>query len=422
MSHDSDMKDITGLSKRAIADEIQANWHEYKALAERAAREEHYAGGALPETALALSALSERMLVLGKKLDAGDRPVKADTGQFIQNGETYRYPRNTSEGIRFEKFLRKGIPAGAEHDAEYLRMKQTGNDWKAMTLNNGPTGGFLASDEFSNDVLAELVDACPIRNIVTVATTGASEFIQPVRSDLPAAKRVSETTDRVAGTDMKFDSHQFIPGEMMASVLASRWVVDDSQYDLGAAIANAAAAQFALLESAEFAKGSGVNGETLGLKYVTLPAANVKTATDTSGHGLNAVDLMVLAHESIKSVYARNARFLMTQKTLGKAMALRNASGGEFLFQPTISSGSFASILGIPVTICPDLPEIDTAGLDVCYFGDFRTSFLLVDRVQLAVQRLTEPFAHTGQIEFIVYRRSVGGVIIPDGIARMVAG
>jgi HK97 family phage major capsid protein len=110
----------------------------------------------------------------------------------------------------------------------------------------------------------------------------------------------------------------------------------------------------------------------------------------------------------------------MTLKTLGLARRAKTTEG-QFLYLPG-GAGYGPTLLDRPVTVMPDLTEADgaTAGLDIVYFGDFRTAFTLVDRTDVVVQRLTERYAETGQLLFIVYRREMGGVVIPEAISRLV--
>lgn len=396
--------------------ELRTLWEQFKALAERMEEEEKRNGGAWPETAQALDSINSEMAKLEAGLSNANRAQK-DAGSYIQNGQRFSFPRGTVEGAQFERLLRIGMPRGEEAKAAVKLVNPL--DWKAMSLTDGTTGGFMASEEFSNQLLAYLIDASPVRSIVNVQPSGSATFIQPVRSGIPAATRVSELGSRAATGDMAFKSAMFTPSELMASVLVSRAAVDDSRYDLAAAIAQAAADQFALTEGTEFVKGAkplemiGLNGAgALGLGDVT--------ASGTS-HSIAADDLVDLTTKGIKSVYLARARFLMTAKTLGAIRKLKASTGGSYLYEPT---GYGPTLLDYPVTFAPDVTEVDgtTAGLPVVYFGDFRTAFLLVDRQEVVVQRLAEKYAETGQYEYLVYRRVGGGVVVPDAIARLITG
>ncbi len=178
----------------------------------------------------------------------------------------------------------------------------------------------------------------------------------------------------------------------------------------------------ALTEGTEFCQGSGVGGEMLGLRHYagTLGKAGNITASDSSGHSLLADDFAKLLHEGLSAVYALRGSFVMTLKTLGLCRSLKSTSG-QYLYQPSIG-GFGPTLLDRPVVVLPDCTELDgvTAGLDPVYYGDFRTAFTLVDRSDVVVQRLDQPYAEQGKLLYFVYKRVTGGVVMPEAIARLV--
>jgi HK97 family phage major capsid protein len=105
---------------------------------------------------------------------------------------------------------------------------------------------------------------------------------------------------------------------------------------------------------------------------------------------------------------------------MGVLMGLKNATTNGYLLQPDVQLGFPFRILGRPVVEWGDFPAITSTTLTdaqvVCAIGDFRQGYLIVDRLDMEVQRLNELYAANGVVGFGITKRVGGGVILPAAI------
>ena len=78
-------------------------------------------------------------------------------------------------------------------------------------------------------------------------------------------------------------------------------------------------------------------------------------------------------------------------------------------------SGAPSTIAGFPYTLATDMPDV-SAGTKPVAFGDFSRAYVLVDRVNMSIQR--DPFtqASSGRIRYIARRRLGGNVVLAEAI------
>jgi len=119
---------------------------------------------------------------------------------------------------------------------------------------------------------------------------------------------------------------------------------------------------------------------------------------------------------SLKSAYAKNAIWLMNRSTLGSVRTLKD-SYGQYLWQPGIASDVPNTILDHPYVETPDMPAVAANAFPII-FGDIKRAYVIVDRVQMVMTRLTERYADFGQIGFIARKRVGGQVVLPEAILK----
>jgi HK97 family phage major capsid protein len=323
-------------------------------------------------------------------------------------------PKSESEK-QFEAFLRRGVP---RDDAAYFGMKQaTPEQWKAMVQSNEVSGGFLVPEAFADAVLRKLEAVSPVRQVVRSLTTSGPAINQPVRSGIQTAQRVTETQDRSSlATNVTFGLESIPVHEMLANTVISRAALEDAKYDVEAELANSAAQSFALLESSEFISGDGV-GEMHGLNITTsIPAANLATCADSSGHLVTPDDIQKLA-KAMPNQYLPGAKLIINPTLLLTLRGVKATSGNTYLAPVLDTSDTF---MGLPVVPMPSLPDNATpAASRVVAYLIHPLAFTLVTRQEMVVQRLNEKFAELGQIGFYFFARNGGQVVLPAAVARL---
>jgi HK97 family phage major capsid protein len=412
------MEDIT-MDTSKLEGRLAATWSQFRELAERADAEQRRHGAPLAETSYSLDRLSQSLdkiesLMLRQRNEGELEPVEP-AATFTMNGQEWTYAKGTAEQARFVKVLRDGMPSSEAAQARIV-LAEPSAEQKAMALLDDTTGGYLAPAEFSNDILRAMISVSPVRSVATVVPTGGVSSLVPVRSGVTTARRVAETGTRI-GSDLSFGMEQIPVHEAYALTVVSRALATDSRYPLDAELVDAASRSFALLEGTEFITGTG-NGQMMGLDAATLPASNIVTCADSSGHLVAAADVQKLLGESLSAAYLPGARLLLNPKMLSTLRRLTATSGAIPMFPVVDYPGTLA---GVPVSLMPDMPDNATpaAGRNVAYLIHPQ-AYRLVVHADITVVRLVEKYADTGQLGFYVFQRTGGQPVDPRGIARLV--
>ena len=121
------------------------------------------------------------------------------------------------------------------------------------------------------------------------------------------------------------------------------------------------------LDIARFIEGELIHGTASAVDGLSTLGNTV----ETSGVGIITADDVIELHDSIKDIYQNNAIFVMSPKTR-TALRLLKDEMGRYLLQDDISLPFGRSLLGKPVYVSDNMPEIDNVdGAPVIYYGDF---------------------------------------------------
>ena len=96
-------------------------------------------------------------------------------------------------------------------------------------------------------------------------------------------------------------------------------------------------------------------------------------------------------------------------------------TAGQYVFQPGMSgiTGVPNTILGYPYVEMPDMADVASTAKCIT-FGDFRTAYMIVDRIQLSILR--DPFtqATSGNVRYVARKRVGGQVVVPEAIRNYI--
>mgnify|MGYP002652412468 CR=1 FL=1 len=97
-------------------------------------------------------------------------------------------------------------------------------------------------------------------------------------------------------------------------------------------------------------------------------------------------------------------------------LAIQWGSDGAFVWQPSLSAGQPATLLGYPVIESEDMPDIATNSLSIA-FGDFRAGYLIAERTE--TQILRDPYTNKPFVTFYATKRIGGCVSNSEAIKLM---
>ena len=245
---------------------------------------------------------------------------------------------------------------------------------------------------------------------------GGSRFLYDsfdlAQARIEAQERADESTDTTGTLAPVIDRISIKLHELSAMPKASQRLLEDSAFDVEGWLAERIAQKFARAEAAAFISGDGddkprgfldhviepdVDAEWGELGYIATGAAGDFAAT----HPADAIVDLVYA---LEAGYRANAVFVMNSKTAGAVRKMKD-NDGRFLWSDGLAAGESARLMGYPVLVAEDMPDIGADAYAVA-FGDFHAGYTIAERPDLRVLR--DPFSAKPHVLFYATKR-VGG-------------
>ena len=331
----------------------------------------------------------ERMTMLDRKTAVAGRPALA--GGVAQTDVHFE---------AFDAYLRTG-------DDDGLRGLEL--DVKSMSTVVNGDGGYLVDPVTSETIQGVLSSSASIRAIASVVNVEASSYDVLVDQGDTGAGWADEVAARTETGTPTIDRISIKLHELSAMPKASQRLLDDTAFDIETWLAGRIADTFARAEAGAFVDGDGVDKPT---GILTHPAVDndvwawgnigyVPTGVDGDiGNGDALIELVY----ALGAEYRANGTFVMNSKTAGTVRRLKD-NDGRFLWSDGLAAGEPARLLGYPVVICEDMPDI-AAGAYAIAFGDFEAGYTVAERPDVRVLR--DPFSAKPNVLFYATKR-VGG-------------
>lgn len=304
-------------------------------------------------------------------------------------------------------------------DEQRKAIEQVAAEYKALTITDDTTGGYLAPVEYVREIIKGVTLISPVREIVRVRTTAAKGIQLPKRTSQFAARRTSEVGSRTETTGLGYGMVEIDAPEMYALIDISQQNLEDSAFDLESEIRMESEEQFAVKEGAEFVSGSGL-GECEGIVTNCNAAAagaipftvsgTAATIADASG----VADGIITLFHTVKTQYARQGQWILNRLTLGAVRKLKDTNK-QYIWQPGLAQGVPNTILSAPYTEVPDMPSEGANNFPIG-FGDWKRAYTLLDRIGMSLLRDPYTQATSGMIRFLMRRRVGGRVVLGEAV------
>ncbi|MGI1663332.1 phage major capsid protein [Palleronia sp. KMU-117] len=303
----------------------------------------------------------------------------------------------------FAAYLRSG-------DDDALRGLEI--EGKALSSAVAAEGGYLVDPQTAETVKSVLKSTASLRQIANVVNVEATSFDVLIDHTDIGSGWASETGS-VAETDTPQIERISIPlHELSAMPKASQRLLDDSAFDIEGWLASRIADKFARAEAAAFVIGDGIDKPR---GFLTRPTVDnavwawgsigyVPTGTNGAFDSVAPADAIVDLVYALGAQYRSGATFVMNSKTAGQVRKIKDADG-RFLWSDGLAAGEPARLLGYPVLIAEDMPDV-AAGADAVAFGDFSAGYTVAERPDLRILR--DPFSAKPHVLFYATKR-VGG-------------
>ncbi len=285
---------------------------------------------------------------------------------------------------------------------------------KAMSTTVAADGGYLVDPRTADVIRSVLGSTASLRRIASVVAVDSGSYDVLIDHAETGAGWSSETAAMIESGTPQIDRITIPLHELSALPKASQRLLDDSAFDIEGWLASRIADKFARSEAAAFVLGDGADKPRGFLSYPAVDEASWSwgslgyVATGVAG-GLSdttPADPVIDLVYALGAEYRAGASFVMNSRTAGTIRKLKDADG-RFMWSDGLAAGEPARLLGYPVLIAEDMPDIANDATALA-FGNFGAGYTIAERPDLRVLR--DPFSAKPHVLFYATKR-VGGAV-----------
>jgi HK97 family phage major capsid protein len=336
----------------------------------------------------------ERLTMLDRKSVAGLRPALAAAAEPT-------VPHQKA----FDAYVRSG-------DDDALRGLVL--EGKAMSTSVAADGGYLVSPRTAETIQGVLRSQASIRALANVVAIDGGTYEVLVDHTEFGSGWATEAAATVETGTPTLDKIAIPLHELSALPKVSQRLLDDVAFDVEGWLAERIGDRFARAEANAFVVGNGVDKPRGFLDHTKVANATwawgsigyVATGTAGAFPASAPADVLVDLVYALGARYRANGTFVMNSRTAGRVRKLKDADG-RFLWSDGLAAGEPARLLGYPVLIAEDMPDVANDAFAIA-FGDFRAGYTIAERPDLRVLR--DPFSAKPNVLFYATKRVGGGV------------
>lgn len=305
------------------------------------------------------------------------------------------------------KFIRKGDSSGLE-DLQH----------KGMSTTSDEDGGYAVPEVIAKDLENFEYQSSAVMRLANVIEAESAVYKKLVNLRGTGAGWVGETDARPNTGTPKLISVDIVIGEVYANPQATQQMLDDASFNVEQFIAEEVGEKFSDQLGAAFINGDGVNKPKGILSYVNTNEVDgsrdfgVLQHVVTSAAGQVTFDDVKGLRSSLNSKYRQGAAFLMNETTALHLSLLKDANG-QYIWQESVAAGEPPTLLGYPVEIDENLPDI-AAGAIPLIFGNLKRGYHIPKRFD--IRMLRDPFTSKPYVNFYTTQRIGGGVVNSEAI------
>jgi HK97 family phage major capsid protein len=348
---------------------------------------------------------AEFLAVYNKRLDEIEKIVARGGlggGGSIAHGSFGFSGHNPEYSAAFDRWVRKG-----DESIKALSPRAS------MREAEDPAGGFIIPEDL--DLTLDRVAAATVamRKIAQVKTGLRGDYKRPFNQGGATGGWVGESDTRSETDTPELTLFEPPWSEIFALPKVSQTLLDNAGFDVAGWLVEEIGLVETEMEGAAFIIGNGVKQPTGILTYDTVANASYawgKIGYIAGGHAslLNDADKLIDLQHALKAAYRKNAVWLMNDLTLSVIRKFKDGEG-NYVWRPGLAENAPETILGKPVEIDDNMPDIGSDEYPVA-FGDFKRAYLIGDHA-VGRRLVRDPYSEKGQVLFYEYRRVFGGVI-----------
>lgn len=285
---------------------------------------------------------------------------------------------------------------------------------KDLVEGSNPDGGYFITPERSAQIIARVFETSPVRSVANVTTTSSNSMEFVIDDDEADAGWVGEVEARTDTGTPQIGLLTIPVHEIYAMPPASQRMLDDAGFDIEGWLQGKVTRRFSRIENTAFVTGNGNKKPKGFLSYDAWAVAGTYerdaleqiTSTGTAG-ALDESDDLITLQCSLIEDYQMDAVWAMNRETFCDVMKLKDTAGQYLLNPMVLREGADKILLGKPVIIMADMPDVAANALSVAY-GDFGVGYTIVDR--FGVRVLRDPYTNKPFVRFYSTKR-VGGAV-----------
>jgi len=307
-----------------------------------------------------------------------------------------------------------------EHKAAFLAWARKGvneNELRGLEIQanlstlSDPDGGFLVPVEIEKNIERLALASVAMRRLARIVTS-RGEYTKPLSKGGATGGWVAEKASRPETDTPELQLFSPAMNEIYAMPSVTQKLLDMSDFDVENWLLEEINDVFVTTEGTAFITGNGV-GRPKGIAAYTMVADASweygKTGYIAGGHAslLNNADKLIDLQHALKPVYRQNAVWLMNDTTFNVIRKFKDGEG-NYLWRPGISENAPDTLLGKPVEIDDNMPDIGAGAYPIA-FGDFKRAYTIVDHVS-GTRLLRDPYTTKGFVNFYVTKRLAAGI------------
>jgi len=290
---------------------------------------------------------------------------------------------------------------------------------KDITIGTAAAGGFALPEEIVREISRLEMLFSPVRRLVKVRQAGTNDYKELISKRGTSSGWVGETGSRAATLTSQLRERAPTFGELYAYPQASEWSLDDLFFNVEQWIAEEVSEKFAEQEGIAVISGNGTSKPTGMINTAPVTTADFASpersanayqsvTTDLTPGGVDIlVDNLFDLVYTLNSAYRVRAAWVFNSLTCA-VLRKKKDTTNQYLWQPGLQMGQPDRLLGYPVEVWENMPNIG-ANLFPVAVGDWQRAYLLADRVGLRITR--DNVTNVGFVKFYVRRREGGHVL-----------
>ena len=299
-----------------------------------------------------------------------------------------------------------------------------------VVISTPASGGYLITPvEISSDIVSQIDnlvfirDLCKKSNSVTTVTSAQKLGIRIKSARMNVADWTQEIGTVTPDEAMQFNRRDLEPNQLTKLALISNrtlMLTTDAEKEVNEELAY----QHAIAQENGFLNGNGI-GQPLG--GFTASSTGIDTSRDVTSAAATTIsgDDLINLKFSLRQPYLQGPsvawimhRFVVQAIRTLKVSAAGLADALQYVWQPGLTNGQPDRILDIPYYMSEYAPSSIAANLYTVLLGNFRY-YRIAQLPDIAVQRLVELYAATGEVGFKGTSWVDGAPVMAEAFARL---